>query len=87
MTVPSNEQCIIKTRSTIPDSEVWYKDVLCLQTTAGPAHLDDDSITQAGMIFRSLPVMALDEAGMHRLGLAFIYRMVPVIVVSILYGT
>ncbi|KAI0314350.1 hypothetical protein OF83DRAFT_1063979 [Amylostereum chailletii] len=30
--------------------------------------------------------MPLDEAGMHRLGLGFIYRMVPVITVSILYG-
>ncbi len=28
----------------------------------------------------------LDEPSMHRLGLAFVYRVVPVIVVSILYG-
>lgn len=31
--------------------------------------------------------MPLDDAGMHRLSLGFIYRMTPVIVVSILYGT
>ncbi|KAI0085778.1 hypothetical protein BDY19DRAFT_895986 [Irpex rosettiformis] len=30
--------------------------------------------------------MAFDELGMHRLGLAFVYRIVPVIVVSVLYG-
>ncbi|KAI0342962.1 hypothetical protein BDW22DRAFT_1219304 [Trametopsis cervina] len=30
--------------------------------------------------------MSLDELSMHRLGLGFIYRMVPVIIVSILYG-
>jgi hypothetical protein len=30
--------------------------------------------------------MVLDEADAHRLGLAFFYRMIPVIVVSILYG-
>ena len=31
-------------------------------------------------------VTILVESEMHRLGLAFVYRMVPVIVVSILYG-
>ncbi|VDB96650.1 unnamed protein product [Peniophora sp. CBMAI 1063] len=30
--------------------------------------------------------MALDEASMHRLGLGFVYRIIPVIIVSILYG-
>ena len=30
--------------------------------------------------------MSLDELSMHRLGLAFVYRLVPVIIVSILYG-
>ncbi|TBU26254.1 hypothetical protein BD311DRAFT_808567 [Dichomitus squalens] len=30
--------------------------------------------------------MALDEAGMHRAGLAFLYRIVPVLVATVLYG-
>lgn len=31
--------------------------------------------------------MPLDNGGMYRLGLAFVYRLVPVITVSILFGT
>ena len=30
--------------------------------------------------------MALDEAGMHRAGLGFLYRIIPVLVATILYG-
>jgi len=30
--------------------------------------------------------MALDDAGMHRAGLAFVYRIVPVLVATVLYG-
>lgn len=30
--------------------------------------------------------MSLDDAGMHRAGLAFLYRIIPVLVATILYG-
>ena len=30
--------------------------------------------------------MSLDEPGMHRAGLAFVYRIVPVLVATSLYG-
>lgn len=30
--------------------------------------------------------MTLEDSEMHRLGLAFVYRMVPVIIVAVLYG-
>ncbi|GJE97705.1 hypothetical protein PsYK624_139260 [Phanerochaete sordida] len=30
--------------------------------------------------------MALDDAGMHRAGLAFVYRIVPILVATVLYG-
>jgi hypothetical protein len=35
----------------------------------------------------SFLAMPLDDAGMHRAGLAFVYRIVPVLVATILYGS
>lgn len=32
------------------------------------------------------PTMALSESGMHRAGLAFVYRIIPVLVATTLYG-
>lgn len=30
--------------------------------------------------------MPLDDAGMHRAGLAFVYRITPVLIATLLYG-